>query len=1047
MAPISLGRGVATLVTVGVLALAAPAVAQATERYVSNAGGAVGTPPGTGCGAGQAGYAGVQAAINASLEGDRIFICAGTYPGGYDLEGSAATGDLYFEGAGSGLTIVNGTSTSQLFGDSTPGDLARVHFTDIAFQNGLALDDDDEGIDGGGGAIGLEQGGVGSDVFVSASQFTDNVAQGSGGAIDALDVTISDSEFGTNRSDLGAGGQQDRGGAVKADGSLVVTGSGFSQNVGNDQGGAISAEGPVEVRTSSFTGNESGWDGGAIFAPAGLVLMDSSLTANVANDSGGGVRAGGLVCVDFFESPCPAAPPMPVGLGTSFVNNETEGNNGNGQGGGMVTDGSLYMAEATFSGNSATDADPGGGTPAPDGGGLFVNQDARVENSTFSGNRAYRYGGALAGGVPFAAEAGTSTLDLTVVDSTLSGNLASDPGEPGGIGESGGAISFQGATLELFDSILSGNSSFAAGAMLVAGTPSVDVDGSTFLGNGSAAEAGAVGLQGNLAVNFVDATFTENVAGGGGGAIASFFGPLNVLDSTFTGNVAGSGGEIEGGGAIAANGDVDVLGSSLTGNRAASSAEPGVMSGGAIRIEDDGSPTGSADLIVDGSSLAGNETTGVGGAIISLEAGSEPFSPTVVVVDSTVSDSDETPLVGGFYSLGLTFVLSSTLSGLEAPCYPVGLGSRVAIVNSTVSGNSGGAGGPGCGGEPTAAIEGVEFLLATSSTFAGNTTGDLLGTVDMEGEPQQYGVSNSIIDHAGTGCDFEGELLLGVGGNVITDRTLGCDSLVGGPPAPTTKVSVAELGLGPLTDNGGPTETMAIGPGSVAIDAGALDPDEGDLCDQPDQRGVPRSGGPCDAGAYEYALNLRVSKPGSGFGSVTSSPAGIECGASCAAPFDPGTEVTLNPVASPGSRFTRWSGGGCTGTGPCTVTVEGLMNVGAIFTGNGPGISIAPASRKSVRVRGRTVPLAKVSCSRRTCSVRNAKVTVLVGGKKYRAKPRFSRKGFPAGRKVLVSTSIPKAALARLRSGGKKGVARAVIVAGSERTPALKRRISVKLTR
>ena len=180
-------RGIVRKVAFAALFLAgsfaAPATAQAARLYVSNASGAVGTPPGTGCGTGQAGYAGIQAAIDASLEGDTIFICAGTYPGGYDLEGSAATGDLYIEGAGSGLTTIDGTSTTQLFGDSAPGDLARVHFSDMRLQDGLALDDD-AGVDGGGGAIGLEQGGEGSDVFVSGSLFSGNVAQGSGGAID-----------------------------------------------------------------------------------------------------------------------------------------------------------------------------------------------------------------------------------------------------------------------------------------------------------------------------------------------------------------------------------------------------------------------------------------------------------------------------------------------------------------------------------------------------------------------------------------------------------------------------------------------------------------------------------------------------------------------------------------------------------------------------------------------------------------------------------------------------------------------------------------------
>jgi len=53
---------------------------------------------------------------------------------------------------------------------------------------------------------------------------------------------------------------------------------------------------------------------------------------------------------------------------------------------------------------------------------------------------------------------------------------------------------------------------------------------------------------------------------------------------------------------------------------------------------------------------------------------------------------------------------------------------------------------------------------------------------------------------------------------------------------------------------------------------------------------------------------LTVTKPGSGSGPVTSSPAGIDCGALCSASFAPGTEVTI--TAGPptnGSTFAGWA--------------------------------------------------------------------------------------------------------------------------------------------
>jgi hypothetical protein len=72
-----------------------------------------------------------------------------------------------------------------------------------------------------------------------------------------------------------------------------------------------------------------------------------------------------------------------------------------------------------------------------------------------------------------------------------------------------------------------------------------------------------------------------------------------------------------------------------------------------------------------------------------------------------------------------------------------------------------------------------------------------------------------------------------------------------------------------------------------------------------------------------------VTKTGSGSGSVAG--AGIDCGATCTRDYDDGTEVTLTATAAPGSRFTGWTGGGCTGTGACTVTMSAARTVTASF--------------------------------------------------------------------------------------------------------------------
>ncbi len=75
---------------------------------------------------------------------------------------------------------------------------------------------------------------------------------------------------------------------------------------------------------------------------------------------------------------------------------------------------------------------------------------------------------------------------------------------------------------------------------------------------------------------------------------------------------------------------------------------------------------------------------------------------------------------------------------------------------------------------------------------------------------------------------------------------------------------------------------------------------------------------------------LTVTKAGAGSGTVTSTPSGISCGATCAAPFASGTTVTLTATAATGSTFAGWTG--CTGTGAtCTVSVTAAQAVTATF--------------------------------------------------------------------------------------------------------------------
>ena len=86
--------------------------------------------------------------------------------------------------------------------------------------------------------------------------------------------------------------------------------------------------------------------------------------------------------------------------------------------------------------------------------------------------------------------------------------------------------------------------------------------------------------------------------------------------------------------------------------------------------------------------------------------------------------------------------------------------------------------------------------------------------------------------------------------------------------------------------------------------------------------------------------SLTVNKTGTGSGTVTSNPSGINCGEDCNEVYDQGTNVTLTAVPAAGSTFTGWSGGGCSGTGACTVTMNAAKSVPATFNLQAAGYTL-----------------------------------------------------------------------------------------------------------
>jgi hypothetical protein len=144
---------------------------------------------------------------------------------------------------------------------------------------------------------------------------------------------------------------------------------------------------------------------------------------------------------------------------------------------------------------------------------------------------------------------------------------------------------------------------------------------------------------------------------------------------------------------------------------------------------------------------------------------------------------------------------------------------------------------------------------------------------------------------------------------------------------------------------------------------------------------------------------LTLTKAGRGTGTVSSSPAGISCGSTCAHAFKHGTAVTLTAVASARSRFAGWSGA-CSGTGSCTLTMSANRSVTATFK----VLCVVP------KVKGKRLRPAKRAIRKAHCSagkVTRAFSTKVKKGRVISQKPKPGKK-LAAGSKVKLKVSKGK---------------------------------------
>lgn len=309
-----------------------------------------------------------------------------------------------------------------------------------------------------------------------------------------------------------------------------------------------------------------------------------------------------------------------------------------------------------------------------------------------------------------------------------------------------------------------------------------------------------------------------------GGAILNN-GALTVSASTFSGNRASVSG-----GAIYTTGTLEVSDSEFSGNQAHNA---GIPRGGAIYNDSGGMVT------VEASTFSGNLAS-YGGAIYNASNG------TVVVAASTFT-GHFTSVGGAIYTTARLEVTASTFSGNRA----AGIGGAIFISSSGGTASvSASTFSDNWALDHGGAIFTANQLTVTASTFNGNRAelGGAIYSSDFDPVVLQSTILVRYTPDGAANCGTSSESggYTSAGYNLSDDAS--CNLTAAGD-IPDSQ----DIQLGPLQDNGGPTETMLPLFGSAAI--GAIPPDVcAGLSTPVDQRGIARpSGARCEIGAVELA--------------------------------------------------------------------------------------------------------------------------------------------------------------------------------------------------
>jgi predicted outer membrane repeat protein len=513
----------------------------------------------------------------------------------------------------------------------------------------------------------------------------------------------------------------------------------------------------------------------------------------------------------------------------------------------------------------------GAATPSGiDGGGIINFASLTIRNVLISGNEAAGSGGGILNG---------KGASLTLIGSAVNTNSSAD----------GGGIWNEG-TVEVIDSVVSHNTSATDGGGIT-NRGNLTMTNSTVSDNQAKGDGGGIATRPIFSTTLVNSTVSENRADHQGGGLWNALGAtVRLTDSTIRDNSAST----DGGGLWNA-GTLTVTDSDVTSNT--------TTNGGGIHNSGGGTLTLTRSIVRDnkafilGGGVAGFDTTVMtltdsdisnnqadegGGAVVGGSGSLRLVRSTVqsndaatgagllvrngaqaIVEDSVVKGNAAGVQGGGIYSEGQLTIRATTVSGnsalVAAGLFNLG---RMTLTNSTVSGNvaAGTGGGIFTGSDAASSLTVLNSTITRNVAITGGGINFVSGTLTVQNSTFVTGVftlQNSIVAE-NTARDCAG-VPVSLGTNIDGDGSCLPSPALGDQPNTAPNLAL-------LADNGGPTQTHALLPGSPAIDAG----NDG-TAPPTDQRGFLRFG-PSDIGAYEIQP---MDADGDGFFSVETG--GTDC--------------------------------------------------------------------------------------------------------------------------------------------------------------------------